>query len=309
MTTAESASGQRSQTPACYRHPNRETYVRCTRCDRYICWDCSRSAAVGQHCVECVREGNKTVRQARTVTGGRIVSSAVATYVILAVNVVAYLAEVARPDIVDRFSTLGEGLMRNGQLYTYNGFAYPGFQAVGIAHGQWYRLITGNFLHLLPTEGTFGITHIIFNMWWLWVLGRALEPLLGRLRFTAVYLLSATGSSVMGYLLAPTSSAIGASGAIFGLATAYFVMSRRMKLDMSYAARLAVTFLIWLVVSAGIDFWQGHLGGLLAGGAITLAYAYVPAKRRTAIQVAATAGMVVLLAVAVVVQTHLLTSY
>src|SRR5919201_6158165 len=121
MTTTESPSGQPADIPGCYRHPRRETYVRCVRCDRYICGDCTRSAAVGQQCVECVRDGNKTVRRARTIAGGRIPSTAVATYSLIIVNVLAYGAELASPGIVDRFSTLGEGLMRNGQLYTYSG--------------------------------------------------------------------------------------------------------------------------------------------------------------------------------------------
>jgi membrane associated rhomboid family serine protease len=131
--------------------------------------------------------------------------------------------------------------------------------------------------------------------------------LLGSLRFTAVYLLAAVGGSVLGYLLAPDVSAVGASGAIFGLAAAYFVLSRRLNVDASYAARLVGIFLVWLVVSAGFDFWEGHLGGFLAGGAITLAYAYSPARRRTVIQLAATVGMLVIFATAVVLKTHQLT--
>jgi membrane associated rhomboid family serine protease len=307
MTATESASGQRAESPGCYRHPKRETYVRCTRCDRYICGDCTRSAAVGQQCAECVRDGNKTVRRARTITGGRIPSTAVATYSIIIINVLAYVAEIASPGIVNRFSTLGEDLMRNGQLYTYSGHSFPGFQAVGIAHGEWYRLVTGAFLHLLPTQGAFGITHIVFNMCWLWVLGRAIEPVLGSLRFTAVYLLAAVGGSVLGYVLAPHSSAVGASGAIFGLAAAYFVLSRRLNVDASYAARLVGIFLVWMVVSAGVDFWEGHLGGFVAGGAITLAYAYSPSRHRTVIHLAATAGMLVIFAAVVVLKTHQLT--
>jgi membrane associated rhomboid family serine protease len=302
MTTTESQPGPRAGNPACYRHPKRETYVRCTRCDRYICADCTRSAAVGQHCVQCVREGSKSVRQPRTVFGGRVTATAVVTYSLIALNVLAYLGELAHPGIVDRFGVLGEGLIRGGASYIYSASFPPGFQAVGIAHGQWYRLITGAFLHEPPGQG-FGILHIALNMWWLFVLGRALEPLLGSLRFAAVYLVSAVGSSVLVYLLAPEALTIGASGAIFGLTATYFVLSRRLRIDRSYANRLIVTALIWLVVSAGIDSWQGHLGGLLAGGAIAVAYGYAQGRHRTAIQVAATAGLVVLFAVVVVLRT------
>jgi membrane associated rhomboid family serine protease len=305
MTTTESPAGQRADSPSCYRHPKRETYVRCTRCDRYICGNCMRSAAVGQHCVECVREGNKSVRQPRNIVGGRITGRATATYCLIGVNLLAYVAELADSGIQNRFGMLGNGLMRGGSLYypVAGGVPVRGFRSVGVAHGEWYRLITGDFLHLLPDQGVFGITHIVFNMIWLFMLGRALEPVLGALRFTAIYLLSAVGGSVLIYLLAPDELSIGASGAIFGLTATYFILSRRMGIDRAYATRLIVYFLIWLVVSAPIDSWQGHLGGLLTGGVITLAYVYAPQRHRTAIQVTATAGMLVVFLVAVLVQT------
>jgi membrane associated rhomboid family serine protease len=302
MTTTESAE-IRADNPACYRHPKRETYVRCTRCDRYACPDCLRAAAVGQHCVECVREGSKSIRQPRTIAGSRVGATAVATYCLIGINVLAYIAELARPSTVNRFATLGEGLMRGGNLYVYGGHPIPGFQVVGIAHGEWYRLITGFFLHLQPTQGI-GIGHIIFNMAALWVLGRAVEPLLGSLRFVIVYLLSGVGGSVLVYLLAPQTVTVGASGAIFGITAAYFVLSRRTSINVSYADRLIFYSLIWLVLSAWFASWQGHLGGLVAGGAITLAYVYAPARQRTAVQVAATVAMVALCVVAVVLRTR-----
>src|SRR4051812_47114582 len=102
---------QLSAAPTCYRHPKKETYVRCTRCDRYICPDCMRDAAVGHQCVECVRESNKTVRQARTVFGGKVSAVPVVTYVLIALNVLAYSGELLWPAIVDRFDSLGLGLM------------------------------------------------------------------------------------------------------------------------------------------------------------------------------------------------------
>ena len=121
------------------------------------------------------------------------------------------------------------------------------------------------------------------NMWSLWILGPLVEQVTGRLRFAVLYLLSALGSSVLVYLIAPDANVYGASGAIFGLAGAYFVICRRLERDIWYANRLIAFSLIWLVATAWFVSWEGHVGGLLAGGALGLAYAAAPAKRRTAV--------------------------
>jgi membrane associated rhomboid family serine protease len=237
------------------------------------------------------------------VLGGQVSATPVVTYVLIAVNVLAYLAELADPGIVNQFSNLGNGLARGGTLYLPvdgGSVPVPGFRAVGIAHGQWYRLITSPFLHLLPTQPPLGLAHIVLNMWSLWILGPLVERVTGRLRFTALYLLSALGGSVAGYLIAPNTGAIGASGAIFGLAAGYFVISRRLGQDVSYANRLILSSVIWLVASAWFTSWEGHLGGLLAGGALTAVYAYAPSGQRKVVHAAATAGLL-LIAVALVV--------
>jgi len=290
----------------CYRHPKYETYVRCTRCDRYICPDCMREAAVGHQCVECVKEGHRSIRQARTVFGGRVAGSAVpvVTHVLIALNVLAYLGELVRPEIVDRFGMLGQGLVGpDGAHYLYEGTPFPGFEAVGVAEGEWYRLITSAFLHLSPDGGTFGVLHILFNMYALWNLGRIVEDQLGRVRYLALYLLSALGGSVLVYLISPQDNAVGASGAIFGLAASYYVISRRLNRDMHAVNRFVAGFLIWMVISAGFTSWEGHLGGLLAGAAVTAALAYAPTKHRTAIQAAAGTGMLILLVALVVMKS------
>ena len=177
-------------------------------------------------------------------------------------------------------------------------------ELVGIAHGQWYRLITSAFVHEPPNQLPFGITHIAFNMWWLWVLGRELEEILGRVRFTALYLLSALAASVLQYLLAPTTGAIGASGAIYGLAAAYFVVSRRLRRNMAWASRTIGVFIFWMVLVSGFTSWQGHLGGLLAGGALMTAYAYAPSRYRAVTAWCATGGLLVLLIVLTVLQAN-----
>ncbi|MFI5629777.1 rhomboid family intramembrane serine protease [Streptomyces sp. NPDC051664] len=299
----------------CYRHPSYETYVRCTRCDRYICPDCMREAAVGHHCVECVKEGQRSVRQARTVFGGAVPRTAVpvVTYVLIGLNVLAYLGELIRPDIVDRFGMLGAGLNgSDGSQYVYESGNIPGFDAVGVVDGEWYRLLTGAFLHLPPGGSSFGsmpfgVLHILFNMYGLWNLGRVVEEQLGRGRYLALYLLSALGGSVLVYLIAPGGTAVGASGAIFGLAAAFYVINRRLGRDMQAVNRFLAGFLIWMLISAGFTSWQGHLGGLLTGGIVMAVLAYAPAKRRTAVQIAGCAVLFVLLVALVALKTSQLT--
>ncbi len=115
------------------------------------------------------------------------------------------------------------------------------------------------------------------NMVALWNLGRMVEPMLGRLHYLALYLLSALGGSVLVLLIAPSDPTVGASGALFGLGASYYVMARRVGADMRGVNRLMGGLLLWLVVSALFTSWQGHLGGLLTGGLVALAFAYAPA--------------------------------
>jgi membrane associated rhomboid family serine protease len=288
-------AGSGSGVPTCFRHAGRETYLSCTRCGRPACPECLRSAPVGQQCVECIKEGGRTVRQPTTVFGGRVVSGAVVTYTLVALNVAFYLVEWVYPKIVDYLALVSR--LNDPAIH----------QTIGVAEGQYYRLLTSAFLHEQGFGG-FGPLHIIFNMWALILVGPSLEHLLGRLRFLAVYLLSALGGSVMFYLLAPVSEVgLGASGAIFGLFGAYFVVARRLKVDSR-----SIVFLILL--NLGISFavagiaWQAHVGGLLTGGLLTAAYAYAPRNHRTLIQVGATVAVVAVLVIAVLTRNHQLMS-
>jgi membrane associated rhomboid family serine protease len=272
--------------PVCYRHPDRETYLSCVRCGRPACPDCLRSAPVGQQCVDCVREGNRGVRQPATVFGGRVVAGATVTWVLVGLNVLFYLAEWVYPKVVHYYDMVAGA---------YDPTIH---QVVGVAHGQPYRLITSAFLHEPGLTG-FGPAHIIFNMWALILVGPALERLLGHLRFLTVYLLSALGGSVAFYFFAPANaSALGASGAIFGLFGAYFVVSRRLHLDTR-----AIMFLI--VLNLAISFavpsvaWQDHVGGLITGGLLTAAYAYAPRHQRALVQAGATVAVLAVLVIAV----------
>ena len=278
--------------PACYRHPGRETYVSCVRCGRYACPDCMRSASVGQQCVECVGEGARSTRQARTTFGGRPAAGAVVTWTLVAINVAVFLVAWVRPGIVNDLSMLGYA------SYTQGGPVH------GVAAGEWYRLITSAFVAPGAGLSGLGFVDIVFNLWALIFVGPALEGLLGRVRFLAVYLLSAVGGAVMYYFLAPPyAAAAGASGAIYGLFGAWFVVSRRLRVDtrgivMLIAINLALSFFFRSAIA-----WQDHIGGLL-----TAAYAYAPRKNRVVIQVAATVAVVALIVVAVVVRNGQLTS-
>jgi membrane associated rhomboid family serine protease len=273
--------------PTCFRHPNRETYVSCVRCGRPACPDCLRSAAVGQQCVECVREGNRTVRRPSALFGGKVAERPWVTWTLVALNVLVYLGEIVNSNT----------LVNDGEMIAKLG------PTTGVADGQWYRLITSAFLHA-PLGSGFGIFHILFNMYALIVVGPALERLLGRVRFLSVYLVSALGGSVLSYLIAaPTAASIGASGAIFGLFGAWLVLAKRLRLDYRQVVGLIV---LNLIISFGVPgiAWQAHVGGLIAGSALTAAYAYAPRDNRTLIQLAATAGMVALLVLGVVLRDH-----
>ncbi len=224
-----------------------------------------RDAAVGHQCAECVREGARAMRQPRTRFGGRQRSATpVVTYGLIAVNVAAFALQVSSGGW-DRQLTL-----------------WP----PAVADGQYYRLVTSAFLH-------YGATHLLFNMWALYVVGPPLEMWLGRLRFGALYALSGLGGSVLVYLLSPLNTATaGASGAIFGLFGATFVVGKRLTLDVRWvlaviAINMAFTFII-PALGGQLISWQGHVGGLVTGGLVAGGYVYPPRDYRTLIQVAVT---------------------
>ncbi|MFI0236742.1 rhomboid family intramembrane serine protease [Streptomyces sp. NPDC016845] len=291
-------TSQSAATPMCYRHTDVGTHVTCTRCDRPICPDCMREASVGFHCPECVREGSRSVRQARTVAGGRISAVPLVTYALIAVNVLAYVGEIVRPGIVEQLQMLGRGLVGpDGARYVYQEYYPAGFHADGVAAGEWYRLLTGAFLHLPPGDNPFAFLHILLNMASLWSLGRIVEAQLGRARYLALYLVSALGGSVLVMLLAPETPTVGASGAIFGLGAAYYVVMRRLGTDMRQVNQFMASFLLWMLLSIRFTSWQGHLGGLLTGALVTAALVHAPRERRNLVQGLACGAVVALLVV------------
>lgn len=213
-----------------------------------------RSAAVGHQCPNCVDDGAKSVRTPKRNLG----ATPVVTYALIATNVVMFVLQMAVPGLQQAL------------------FLWP---AGVVAYDEYYRLLTSAFLHDGPT-------HILFNMWALWVIGPALERWLGRTRFVVLYVLSALGGSVLVFLLTPVNvPTLGASGAIFGLFGATLALSRKLNFDMRWIAGLIVVNLVITFVVPGIS-WQGHLGGLLTGGALGAVYAYTPRANRLAVEAA-----------------------
>lgn len=283
------ASGSGAPTPACYRHPDRETGVGCTRCGRPICPDCMVEASVGFQCPDCVRRGSGTGRhpaagRPRTVAGGPVAADPrLVTKILLGVNLAVFLLVTVRPVLVGDLTLVGLAWDREPP---------PGGLA-GVAEGQWYRLATSMFLHQ-------EVVHIAFNMLGLWWLGGQLEAALGRSRYLALYLLSGLAGSALTYLLAPPGEqSLGASGAIYGLFGATAVLMRRMNYDMRPVLVLLALNLFFTFSWDGIA-WEAHIGGLVAGVVIAVGMVHAPRERRTAVQ-AGVCALVLLAVVAMVV--------
>jgi membrane associated rhomboid family serine protease len=247
-------AGQPQQVPTCYRHPDRETYISCTRCGRPICPDCMRDAAVGFQCPECVADGARATREPRTVGGGRLHRDpTLVTKVLVVLNVVLFGVQQIWPVVTTKGALIG----------------YP--LAVG---GEWYRLVSSAFLHV-------SITHLLFNMLALWFVGGAIEPRLGRTRYLTVYLVSALAGSVLSYAVDPVNAiSVGASGAVFGLFGALAILALRLRFDVrGVIAIIAINVVIGFVPGLNIN-WRAHLGGLLAGTVLTAAMVYAPRAHR-----------------------------
>jgi membrane associated rhomboid family serine protease len=278
--TEESAGGLGSAAPpTCYRHPDRESHIRCARCGRPICPDCMVSAPVGFQCPECVNEARATSRRPRTLSGAAIHGdAALVTKVLVAVNVVVYL--------------LDEAL--NHRLFTT--FEMQG--AAVAVNGDWYRLVTSAFLHV-------GFTHLALNMVALWFVGAAVEARLGRWRYLTVYLLSALGGSVLSYAVdSPFQASVGASGAVFGVFGALFVLSVKLRFDLGgLIALIVINAVIGFVPGLNIN-WRAHLGGLIVGSLLTAVMIYAPQRTRAIWSLGASVLIFVVLAGVTVTRTH-----
>lgn len=307
MTETGAPEEQAPVTPVCYRHADRETRIRCTRCDRPICPDCMNDASVGFQCPDCVKEGQKSVRQARTVVGGRISTDpGQVTRILVGLNVGLFALTLFGGGR-NAFSTFGDGLtplhVRFADLPL--GVCSPGMAGcstdewMGIATGEYYRLLTSMFLH-------YGPFHLLMNMYALLWLGDAVERALGRWRYIALYMAAGLGGSAASYAFNNVQSfPAGASGAVFGLFGAYFVIAKRLRLDTSQMATVIGINVIFNVVAREYIDWRAHLGGVVVGAAMTALFAYVGGRgtRRDAVHAAGVVCVLALVTAAVLVRT------
>jgi membrane associated rhomboid family serine protease len=252
-----------------------------------------REAAVGFQCPDCVREGSRGQRTARTSFGGRPAGTPTVTFTLIAVNLAVFVATIATGASFafgDTISSLHErfAMLPTTTLHIES----DGVPKVleGIAQGEWWRLVTSNFLH-------YGVVHIVFNMLALLALGPQLEAVLGRVRFLALYLVAGLSGSVLSYVAGPEHAlSAGASGAIFGMFGAYVVVAKRLNQD---ASQILGLIAVNLVISFALPFidWRGHIGGLVGGSLVALAMAYAPrGSYRVLVQ---TSGTLLVVAVAV----------
>lgn len=263
----------------CYRHPDRQSFVLCQRCLRTICPECQTPLPVGVICPECLAaqrkaaSANVTRMPRRRVAG--LDGKPVVTYGLLIVTSAFYLI----------------GLIPGGI-----GFAVRNALAfyAPLAYTEPWRLVTVTLVHA-------SIWHIAFNMLALWALGRSLEPLLGRWRFLTLYVLSALGGSVLTALLAPQSVVVGASGAVWGLLGAMFIIGRHLGANVTaIAVLLGINLVITFIPGSNIA-WQAHIGGGLVGALIGVIFARTRKIRQRGLQVglliAVGVGLIALLAV------------
>ena len=294
--------------PTCYRHSGRETWIRCQRCDRPICPDCMRDASVGFQCPDCVKEASRGSRQNRALYGGeRSADPRLTTYVLMGISAVVWLAITATGGNGSRLAGL-LSLTPDGRcdLTDGSGRYYPGVQDeqlcsvlgntswhAGVADGAWWQLVTAAFTHV-------EIWHLAMNMFALFLFGPALEGIVGRVRFLAIYLISAVAGSVMVVWFSyEFSSTVGASGAIFGLLGALLVVARKGGLHSQWLVQNLVLGVVITVVGWRYISWQGHLGGLLGGALAAAIIAYAPKAHRAHVQWAGIGVvLVVLLALA-----------
>ena len=252
----------------CYRHPDRQSFIICQRCGRTICSECQTQAAVGVHCPECVREARESAPRTSRGTRTRIKRSMrsssgvpVVTYTLIALNIAVFAVD----------------FVTGGSLYGW--LAYRG----DFTASQPWRMLTSAFMHA-------SVLHLLFNMFSLFIFGPVIEHAVGRARFAALYLLAAFGGSLAVLLLAPNQAVVGASGAIFGLLGAFFIIQRRLG-----GNNTQLLVLIGLNVAFGFIVpnvaWQAHLGGLVVGAAVAAVYTATRHRSQKALQIASVAGI------------------
>ncbi|GAA1905797.1 rhomboid family intramembrane serine protease [Nocardioides lentus] len=309
MTETSGPRAPGTDAPTCYRHIDRETWIRCQRCERPICPDCMHEASVGFQCPDCVREGARATRSGRTAYGGRRPANpALTSIALISVNVGVWLAITLSGGrasaLLPYLALRPEGFCRSGSgVYTdvRSQAACDSLPAVsswvlGATGGAPWQVLTSMFTHV-------DLLHIAFNMLALWVLGPQLELALGRARFLALYLLSGlAGSLAVLYLSSPYGATVGASTAVFGLMGALLVVGHKLGGNVTpILGWIGINAVITVVGSSFIS-WQGHLGGLVGGVVVAAVLVYAPRERRTLWQVAGLGAVALVIVAAMVLR-------
>jgi membrane associated rhomboid family serine protease len=229
---------------------------------------------VGMRCPECARERT----QVKRIGSGLRAGVAPATYALIAINVIAFIAEVGSGASLGTFQG-GGSVFRDGSLF-----------GPAVADGEWYRIVTAGFLHA-------GILHIALNMFVLYILGTLLEPAIGTPRFLAVYFVSLLAGSFGALLLTPDSHTVGASGAIFGLMSAAFIIARHRGVE-QLATQIGFYIIINIFFTIGVGGISvgGHFGGLIAGAlcGLLIVFAERRARRPVELEVLGMAALAVI---------------
>lgn len=237
------------ETTFCYRHTTRETGRACTRCGKTACSECLVQAAVGSHCLDCVKAARPPL--AERVKRSSATSAGIVTIVLMAINIAVY---VIGTGMEQRSTPVDQSLNDRLELH----WSY-------VQGGDWWRLITSGFIH-------YSLIHIAVNMFALWQLGRSLESALGPLRFALLYIASIFSGSLgiiaLQYFGVQDRAVHGgASGAVFGLLGALAVAYHHRGVSLMRSG-LGATLLINVVLtlSLGLSI-GGHLGGFVGGAA------------------------------------------
>ncbi len=235
----------------CYRHPDRETGLSCSVCERPICTDCATFAAVGIRCPEHSGKPQGVAKVAKTVRrAGYEGSGALVTRALIALNIIVYLATIAT----------GGGINADrGTIYEHGVLFGP-----SVASGDYWRLFSSAFMH-------YGPEHLGMNMLMLWLVGTPLEERMGRGRFLLVYVTAGLAGSAGALLVSPCVLTAGASGAIFGLFGAGLVLERQgVSLFGAWLWAVVAINLLFTFQSHDISV-GGHIGGLIGGALAMLA--------------------------------------
>jgi membrane associated rhomboid family serine protease len=261
-------------------------------------------AAVGLRCPDHSGkpQGVKKVTAAaeRTVTGVGARAGNAVTLVLIGINVTIYFLELAAGAgfygtanwIYDHGVLLANGGYFDGRLvrvYPSGSPVEPGITPAGVEHGEWWRLVTSAFLH-------YGAFHLAVNMVSLYFAGSILEQVIGRWRFVLLYLVSGLAGAAGALLASPNSLTVGASGAIFGILGALFVLERRRII--STGGQVAGLIVLNLIITFAYPSISrgGHIGGLIGG--VILMLLFIQFRTRDRLALLSAVGMAV---VAVVV--------